>query len=218
MNDKLRVPVTKSYEEDLNRDGKNDLLHFTLELPLSSKESIFSVQLLLIFDYKLQRFSTFWMESMAFIQYSSAIPGTQFYTTGELKLKQKSLLRHSGRTTIYNTSVIDSNSIFAEAYDFANIFEKYFKRNVTTEYVSVYPLWKPGGGSEAPFVLKATVYYPEERVFYRPGFWQLIKFAWIQYLSVLVIFSYLFGKIKRFVFENQIVTTVPQKLQAEHLE
>lgn len=44
----------QSYEEDLNKDGKNDVFHFTLELPLSSKESIYSVQLLLIFDYKLQ--------------------------------------------------------------------------------------------------------------------------------------------------------------------
>lgn len=218
VNDKLRVPVAKSYEEDVNMDGKNDILHFTLELPLSSKEIIYSVQLLLIFDYKLQRFSTFRMESMAFIQHSSAIPGSQFYTVGDLKLKQKSLLRHSGRDTTYNEPVIDSSSIFAEAYDFTNIFEKYFKRNVTTEYVSAYPVWKAGRGIEAPFILKATVYYPEERIFYRPGFWQLIKFAWIQYFSLLAIFLYLFGRIKRFVFENQIVVTVPQKLQTEHLD
>ncbi|XP_028392056.1 transmembrane protein 231-like [Dendronephthya gigantea] len=218
VNDKLRIPVVKSYEEDTNRDGKKDVLHFTLEMPLNSKESIYTAQLLLIFEYKLQRFSTLLMESMAFIHQTSGIPGAQFITTGELRLKQKYLLRHSGRTTTYNTPVIDSKSAFAEAYNFVNIFDKYFKRNVTTEYVSAYPIWKSGRNTEAPFRLKATIYYPEERIFYRPGFWQLIKYAWIQYLAVLVIFLALFSRIKRFVFENQIVMTVPQKLKTEHLE
>ncbi|CAB3989487.1 Transmembrane 231 [Paramuricea clavata] len=217
VNDKLRIPVTKSYEEDTNRDGKNDVLHFTLEMPLSSKESIYTAQLLLIFEYKLQRFSTLLMESMAYIHHTSGIPGAQFITTGELRLKQKYLLRHSGRTTTYNQPVIDSTSVLAKAYDFAKIFDNYFKRNVTTEYASGYPVWKSGRNTEATFTLKATIHYPEERIFYRPGFWQLIKHAWIQYLAVLVIFLALFSRIKRFVFENQIVMTVPQKIRTEHL-
>ena len=37
---------------------------------------------------------------------------------------------------------------------------------VTTEYTNTYPMWKAGRGTEAPFVLKATVYYPEERILY----------------------------------------------------
>ena len=43
---------------------------------------------------------------------------------------------------------------------------------------------------------------------YRPGFWQLIKMAWIQYLAILFIFLFLFRRVKRFVFENQVVPTV----------
>ena len=37
---------------------------------------------------------------------------------------------------------------------------------VTTEYVSSYPVWKSGRNTEAPFILKATVHYPEERILY----------------------------------------------------
>ncbi|XP_046842475.1 transmembrane protein 231-like [Xenia sp. Carnegie-2017] len=216
VNDKLRIPVVKSFEEDKNRDGKNDVLNFTLEMPLTDKESAYGVQLLLVFEYKLQRFSTLVMESMAYIHHSSGAPGAEFVTIGELRLKQKSLLRHSGRSTTYNTTVIDSTSTFAEAYDFTNIFRQYFIRNVTTEYESVYPLWRTGRNIEAPFVLKATIYYPEERIFYRPGFWQLIKYAWIQYLAILVVLTSFFSRFKRFVFENQVVTTVPQKIKTEH--
>jgi len=53
---------------------------------------------------------------------------------------------------------------------------------------------------------------------YRPGFWQLIKMAWIQYLAILLIFLFVFGRVKRFVFENQVVTTVPLKIEKEHQE
>lgn len=53
---------------------------------------------------------------------------------------------------------------------------------------------------------------------YRPGFWQLIKMAWIQYLAILFIFLFLFDRVKRFVFENQVVTTVPMKIEKEHLD
>lgn len=44
---------------------------------------------------------------------------------------------------------------------------------------------------------------------YLPGFWEIIKFAWIQYVSILLIFLWVFERIKRFVFQNQVVPTVP---------
>lgn len=53
---------------------------------------------------------------------------------------------------------------------------------------------------------------------YRPGFWQLIKMAWIQYLAILFMFLFLFDRVKRFVFENQVVTTVPMMIEKEHQE
>ena len=37
---------------------------------------------------------------------------------------------------------------------------------VTTEYISGYPVWKSGRNTNAPFVLKATIHYPEERILY----------------------------------------------------
>ena len=58
---------------------------------------------------------------------------------------------------------------------------------------------------------------------YLPGFWEMIKFAWIQYVSLLLIFLWAFERIKRFVFQNQVVTTIPVtavpqgELYKEHL-
>ena len=44
----------KSWEKDVNLDGKYDSLHFNIEVPLADSEAIHSVQLLLIFDYQLR--------------------------------------------------------------------------------------------------------------------------------------------------------------------
>ena len=47
------VYLFKSWEEDVNLDGKFDNLHFNIQVPLSDSEAIYSVQLLLTFDYQL---------------------------------------------------------------------------------------------------------------------------------------------------------------------
>lgn len=50
----------------------------------------------------LQRMSTFVMQSMAFLQFFSPVPGSQLYVNGDLKLNQRQLLNHCGLDTRYN--------------------------------------------------------------------------------------------------------------------
>lgn len=50
----------------------------------------------------------------------------------------------------------------------------------------------------------------------------MIKFAWVQYVSILLIFIWVFERIKIFVFQNQVVTSIPVavpqgELGKEHL-
>ncbi len=42
---------------------------------------------------------------------------------------------------------------------------------------------------------------------YQPGFWEMLKFAWIQYVSVLLIFLWVFQHIQAFIFQNQVLPT-----------
>lgn len=42
---------------------------------------------------------------------------------------------------------------------------------------------------------------------YRTGFWQLIKFAWVQYLSLFLVFLWIFNGIRRFIFSNGLVSS-----------
>uniref|UniRef100_A0A8D2DBF5 Transmembrane protein 231 n=1 Tax=Sciurus vulgaris TaxID=55149 RepID=A0A8D2DBF5_SCIVU len=202
--DHLRVPLVSTREEDRNQDGKMDMLHFKLELPLQSTEHVLGVQLILTFSYQLHRMATFVMQSMAFLQSSFAVPGSQLYVNGDLRLQQKQPLRYSGLDVRYNVSVINGSSPFAHDYDLTNIVAAYQERNVTTVLNDANPIWLVGRAAEAPFVINAIIRYPVE-----PGFWEMVKFAWVQYVSILLIFLWVFKRIKIFVFQNQVVTTIP---------
>nr|XP_020739645.1 transmembrane protein 231 isoform X4 [Odocoileus virginianus texanus]XP_020739646.1 transmembrane protein 231 isoform X4 [Odocoileus virginianus texanus] len=192
----LRVPLVSAREEDRNQDGKMDVLHFELELPLQPTEQVLGVQLILTFSYQLHRMSTFVMQSMAFLQSSFAVPGSQLYVNGDLRLQQKQPLGCGGLDVRYNVSVINGTSPFANDYDLTRIVAAYQERNgescgrllrlllkdfaVTTILTDPSPIWLVGRAAEAPFVVNAVIRYPVEVISYLPGFWEMIKFAWIQ--------------------------------------
>ncbi|XP_020819326.1 transmembrane protein 231 isoform X1 [Phascolarctos cinereus] len=207
--DNLRVPVVSAREEDRNYDGKVDVLHFKLELPLKPTEHVLGVQLILTFSYQLTRMSRFVMQSMAFLQSSFPIPGAQVSVNGDLRLQQRQPLKYRGLDNRYNVSVINGTSIFASDYRFKKIVAAYHERNVTTFLADPNPIWLVGRAAEAPFIVNAVIRYPVEVISYMPGFWEAIKFAWIQYISILLVFLWIFEKIKMFVFQNQVVTTIP---------
>ncbi|KAM9302461.1 transmembrane protein 231 [Gastrophryne carolinensis] len=210
VGDRLRIPQVSAREEDRNQDGKMDQLNFRLELPLLPTEEVYGVQLILTFSYQLYRMSTFVMQSMALIQHSSALPGAELYVNGDLRLQQRQPLRHQGLDTTYNVSVINGSSPFASSYDLRNIISAYQERNVTTVLSNPSPLWLVGRGASDPFMVNAVIRYPVSLISctYRPGFWEMIKFGWIQYVSVLLIFLWAFERAKIFVFQNQILPTV----------
>ncbi|XP_062032847.1 transmembrane protein 231 isoform X3 [Lepus europaeus] len=130
--DRLRVPLVSTREEDRNQDGKMDVLHFSLELPLQPTEHVLGVQLILTFSYQLHRMATFAMQSMAFLQSSFAVPGSQLYMNGDLRLQQRQPLSYGGLDVRYNVSVINGTSPFAQDYDLTRIAAAYQERNDNT--------------------------------------------------------------------------------------
>ncbi|XP_051548031.1 transmembrane protein 231 [Myxocyprinus asiaticus] len=209
IGDNLRIPSVSVQEEDRNKDGKSDLLNLQINIPLKPHEQMFSIQLLLTFSYQLFRMSTVVMQTLAFVQHSSSVPGSQLFISGDLRLHQRTPLPHRGLHAVYNVSVIDGSSPFASSYDLINIIGSYQQRNLTTHLSAVIPVWTVGRAANTPFQINALINYPEDTINYRPGFWETIKFAWIQYVSVLLIFLWLFQHIQTFIFQNQVLPTIP---------
>ncbi|XP_039242093.1 transmembrane protein 231 isoform X3 [Pipra filicauda] len=113
------------------------------------------------------------------------------------------------RVPLLAVSVVNGTSPFASDYDLTNIIAAYWDRNVTTVFSDPSPVWMTGRATDTPFIINATIHYPVEVILYQPGFWEIIKFAWIQYVSILLIFLWVFGRIKMFLFQNQVLTTIP---------
>ncbi|XP_016351560.1 transmembrane protein 231-like [Sinocyclocheilus anshuiensis] len=207
IGDNLRIPSVSVQEEDRDQDGKSDFLVLQINIPLKPEEQMFGIQLLLTFSYQLFRMSTVVMQTLAFVQHSSPVPGSQLFICGDLKLNQRTPLPHRGLHSTYNVSLIDGSSLFASTYDLPNIIRLYQQRNLTTYLSGVIPVWTVGRAANSPFQISAQINYTVEIITYRPGFWEMIKFAWIQYVSVLLIFLWVFQHIQTFVFQNQVLPT-----------
>lgn len=57
------------------------------------------------------------------------------------------------------------------------------------------------------FTFYLEVNIPEQRLIYRTGLFELLKWAWIQYLSLFFVLNFIVQKIFAFVIENRILPT-----------
>ena len=78
---------------------------------------------------------------------------------------------------------------------------------MTTRLTNEYITWRRAASKSNVFEINLNIKYPEQKLFYRPGFWQTMKWAWIQYFSVLIVFIYVFRFIKEHVFSKQVLLT-----------
>ncbi len=90
-----------------------------------------------------------------------------------------------------------------------------FHVSVTTQVEQPLLVWE--AGQTGNFTLDVELTYPVLTVTYRPGFWQLLKFAWIQYLAIFIVFWWVLSRVQSFVFQNQVILTVkkPGKLHKQ---
>ena len=212
LGESVRIPTVTSTEFDRNHDGKMDYLSLKVRLPLSDTEIIHKVQLLLFFDYQLHKFPSVQMESLANIHYDSSLPASEFITEGYLKFNQKHSLPNKGSYTKFNVPIINTTSDNLQSWDLQSIMAAYQSRNISTDFIGRYPVWKSGETFGQPFIIKVKIFYREELIMYRPGFFQLIKFAWIQYLAILLIFFVVLGQVKKIVYNNRLVRVYKPKV------
>lgn len=79
---------------------------------------------------------------------------------------------------------------------------------VTVALGTQYPVWQDGRAGGQPFICKVTVRYEQQTLWYRPGFWQEVKFGWVQYLAILLPLWYLLDAFRSFAFNNQVVVSI----------
>jgi len=208
LGDNFRSSSVSSYQVDANGDGLNDQLNITLQLPLDNSEEIVGFQLLLFFDYQLTRYSSFKMQSMVHLQQFSPVPAGSYTAFAALKLKQTTPLYHRGSDTRYDQSLVDPASVSVSDYDVSSILARNSQRNVTTALDRFQSTWQISRAAGAPFEVKVVLDYEVETVVYFSGFWELVKWGWVQYLAVLLLLKFFVNQLDEAVFGTQLLTTV----------
>jgi len=221
----FRMANIKSEEIDNNNDGKLDQLELKLAIPLFPNESIHSIQALIFFDYQLLSHAKISMESLVYIQKSFPLPSLGLSTFGNLKFRQTLPLpvREQISTLYVNSPLLEGkkkskeSKVIYSARDtnIEQILQKYSKRAYTIEYEELYLNWKTNFGRLSNFSsndeyeykdfhFHATINYPLQEVRYIPTVLEVLKDAWIKYLSLAVIVGYFLNKISSFVFFHQM--------------
>ena len=76
----------------------------------------------------------------------------------------------------------------------------------TVSYYDPLPLWI--SGTDNRFTINLTINIPSQPILYKPSFFEVIKFAWIQFVCLAVALHYLaFRCLAQYVYTHQIVQT-----------
>lgn len=65
-------------------------------------------------------------------------------------------------------------------------------------------VWKSGIAST--FEMNVHLKIPVHNIYYTPRFWQVVKFAWIQYLSLYILTAWFINRLKDYIFTNRFVS------------
>jgi len=217
--EKLAPVDIQAAEQDLNMDGKVDLIDIKIKTPTTP---VHSVKLLLGFQYEIKARVDLKMRSMAYVHYSSPAPGSSLHVDGELRLQQLEPLTASTSNkdyegtagspfTLISTSVEDPQDLAMGANKLAHLklsgmMNQYLFRNESTYYDYKFPIWQPG--SSGQFELNARIRIPShETVIYQPGGLETFKFGWIQIMCFLLPLWYLWRIVEHITFHYRILRT-----------
>jgi len=217
MTSSVRNSIVSGDNKDFDYDGKDDCMTFSAEMPLEDSDKVTSINLILVYDYKLNRHSTFVMESLGYVSAASVVPGSEIDIVGDLQFVQYSGLSYKGTDNRYRKPVVEASTLNATAFSLDAILRSYTARNITTRIANQYVVWKPNRPAGQPFKVNVRVNYRPALVMYTPGFFYVMKWAWVQYVSLLIVFIFVFERVKQFVFSNQLVQTMVQRPQLECL-
>ena len=208
LQNRLRIPLLRFHEEDSYKDGIIDYMDISMEFPMQTGDDVTHVTCLLVHQLKLSKHALVTIQAMSYLDYAAAGPGHAVHFSGEMRVRQRNPLPSYGKLTTYNTPILNSSSPFASEYDLNTIVTEYFKRNVSTFIDNIIPVWQYGQAVGQPFTLSARIYYPSQLLLYQPDFWQVVKFAWIQYLAIAIIFIFVADIISHFLYSNFLLPTI----------
>lgn len=153
------------------------------------------------------------MQTMCILDIDTPNGASYIYTNGILELKQKSPIS-SGTIakTLYYTDIFKNST---SPFDFIGIYKDFTQRNLTTVYNPDKLVMPYRSNRETELDIEITIPSYQEVVYLAPLLTTL-KFAWIQYFSILVptaviIYLILLFIFRYQIFESSVINDLPKK-------
>lgn len=155
------------------------------------------------------------MQSMCIIDIDTPYGASYINTNGELEMRQKSPI--SSGMVAKEIYISDIFANLTSPYDYMEIYKDFNSKNVTTHYNYEKLIMPFMNSEETELDIEITI--PSyQKVYYFAPILYILKFAWIQYLAILIpcviacYFVLLF--IFRYqIFETSVVSDIPKKMR-----
>uniref|UniRef100_A0A0M3J5J4 Transmembrane protein 231 n=1 Tax=Anisakis simplex TaxID=6269 RepID=A0A0M3J5J4_ANISI len=149
------------------------------------------------------------METALFGDIEKLAAGRSLTVSGDLQMDQAVPLASFGWDFAHNGALINESKVQVSEYDPNEIILRNSFRNYTTVLNRKVERWSAKSTEDAnTFVFSYQVRIPEQLFTYRTGLFELLKFAWIQYLSIFVVVRFALRNLLKFIFENRILSTI----------
>ncbi|KAF5293125.1 hypothetical protein FQA39_LY13735 [Lamprigera yunnana] len=195
--------LLKVIEVDKNNDGRMDELQFDTIIEVNNLQ-VQTLHLILLLEYSIKANCLMKMQSAAVVQENIFFGRNKIDVDAQLGLLQfRPIFCHPHRTNQeYNFPCVTENA--NEKYDIKNIIQNYSLRNMSTFLMNKHISHTKDNNNNLEFLINLRIQYPVHAVYYIVGFWQEMKWAWIQFLSLYIIFFWIRKKLITYLFENKL--------------
>ncbi|OQR75133.1 transmembrane protein-like [Tropilaelaps mercedesae] len=164
--------------------------------------NITGIRLILKMEARLQSMVGVLSDCLVYVEHSSSLIGSALSVTSGLRITSSFIFPFR--------SYIDLRTSPDFTQPLEDILQEHSKSRVKCVLEGTTKVWRPATSSvTAPgrFVLSLRLNTAEQAFYYRPGLSHVMKLAWTQYFSIMVLFAAVAIKLKKYVFENQIIAT-----------
>eukprot|EP00873_Tetraselmis_striata_P022312 jgi/Tetstr1/442576/TSEL_030673.t1 len=207
--DKLASVSAEAIEYDDNFDGKPDLITVVASAR-GVGMPVHGFKVMMDFQYRLKDSLRMHLAPLVYVSHASPLPGAAFYSFGELELQQRDPLQARTRRQTYNETLLTDpsqrNSTRPALHNFSaqELLSADMARNESVAYANMQPVWLSGEGGD--FTMEFKFRIPSNQgVVVRQA--EMVKFAWVQFLAIGIIFWWIFRWAEYVLFHFRIVPT-----------
>ena len=197
------TPTYSTSSSDNNLDGLEDNIRFEIGIP-GDPLNLENVKLILEFTYKIDDISKLSMKTGVYLDLQAGEGGAaRMEVDGVMEFRQISLLS-VGITTrkVYENSILEE----VGTGDYAECWKANVLRNESVELVGE-TIRLPFGGDSLSTVGVNIRIPPYQEFVYQPPLLETLKFAWVQYFSILFPFYIILFTFYCFLLKYQILDT-----------